>query len=283
MLKIKISLLYYAMKIALCSCASEENRGFTNFKSESNIVKLGTLPQIVNESSGLAKATDSTFYTHNDSGGNDELYEIDKKGHLINITKVKGAKNEDWEELAEDENGNIYIGDFGNNSQKRKNLVIYKVKNGKSKEIEFEYNDQKDFPGDTKDFDCEAFFWFKGELHLFTKGKESKKLKTKHYVLPDQPGKYSLKPREELLLKETVTAADISPNKSMFALLTYGKILFFAIKNEQINFNYPMGCLKTKRKQTEAILFISNTKLLITNEQQDLFLINLDGKSKLNN
>jgi hypothetical protein len=283
MLKIKLSLLYYAMKMALCSCASEENKGFVNFRPESSIVKIGTLPQVANESSGLAKASDSTFYTHNDSGGENELFEIDKKGKLINTLKVHGAKNKDWEELAEDDKGNIYIGDFGNNSQKRKDLVIYKVKDGISDEIEFKYKDQKDFPADKKNFDCEAFFWFNGELHLFSKGKEPKELITKHYVIPDEPGKYSIKPKEELILKETVTAADISPDKSMFALLTYGKVLFFGIENQQINFDHPLGCLKTKRKQTEAILFISNSEIIFSNEQQELFLINLNSKNKLNN
>jgi hypothetical protein len=275
--------LYYAMKTLLCSCTSEESRGFENIRSESQIIKLANLPEKLTESSGLAKAGENSFWTLNDSGGKDELYEIDEKGRIIKIQKIKGAKNVDWEELAEDNQGNIYIGDFGNNSQNRKNLVIYKVKHGKSEKIEFEYKDQKKFPAKSDSFDCLAFFWFKNELHLFTKGKKEKKLITKHYVIPDSPGEYKISPMETLELHETVTAADISPDETKFALLTYGKILIFGIENEKINFKHPMECLKTRRKQTEALLFVTNSEIIFTNEQQELFAIKIKQTANLNN
>jgi hypothetical protein len=283
MLKLKFTILYYAMKTVLCSCASEESRGFENIRSDSQIIKLANLPEKLTESSGLARASENSFWTLNDSGGKDELYEIDEKGRIISTQKIKGAKNIDWEELAEDDKGNIYIGDFGNNSQNRKNLVIYKVKEGKNKKIEFEYKDQKKFPAESENFDCEAFFWFKDELHLFTKGKEDKKLITKHYVIPDSPGKYSVSPKQKLELHEAVTAADISPDETKLALLTYGKILIFGIENEEINFEHPLECLKTRRKQTEALLFVTNSEIIFTNEQQELFAIKIKQTAKLNN
>lgn len=283
MFKLKFTILYYALKTVLCSCASEERRGFENIRSDSHIIKLANLPQILTESSGLARATENSFWTLNDSGGKNELYEFNQNGQIINTLKIKGAKNEDWEELAEDDLGNLYIGDFGNNSQKRKNLVIYKTKNGKSDKIEFRYKDQKNFPANSDNFDCEAFFWFNNELHLFTKGKENKKLITKHYVIPDSPGKYEVSPEDKLDVNETVTAADISPDKSKFALLTYGKILIFGIKNEKINFKQPLECLKTRRKQTEALLFVTNSEIIFTNEQQELFAIKIGQTTKLNN
>jgi len=65
--------------------------------------------------------------------------------------------------------------------------------------------------------------------------------------------------------------------------LTYGKILIFGIKNEKINFKQPLECLKTRRKQTEALLFVTNSEIIFTNEQQELFAIKIGQTTKLNN
>ena len=45
----------------------------------------------------------------------------------VRTIKIDNAKNDDWEELAEDDEF-IYIGDFGNNNGKRKNLCIYIIR-----------------------------------------------------------------------------------------------------------------------------------------------------------
>src|SRR5690606_37593404 len=90
-------------------------------------------------------------------------------------------KNIDWEELTKDSDNNLYIGDFGNNDNERKNLVIYKIsvvnrvqdKEVKAEKISFEYPEQKDFPPKKKHryFDAEAFFYRDGYFYLFTKNR----------------------------------------------------------------------------------------------------------------
>ena len=275
MLKIKLALLYYAAKIAFCSCSPEKSRGLENIRKESTITKIATLPNNVNESSGLAIFDSNSFWTHNDSGGANRLYKINQKGQLLDSITIEGYKNIDWEDLAKDDSDNLYIGDFGNNLNLRKDLVILKVGNKHVEEIKLSYNDQNSFPPIKREFDCEAFFHFNRKLHLFTKSWEKDSLVTKHYELSDLPGSYDLMPLNVLAVNEPVTSADISPDKKSFVLLTYGKILLFGIKNEQIDFNSPIACLKTRRKQTEAIAFAGNNKLLLTNEQGELYEINL--------
>lgn len=275
MLKVKLLMLYYAMKIATCSCEPETDRGFANLRSESKIIRIGTLEAKVNESSGLATAQNGNYWTHNDSGGQPILYQFETSGLIKDSLLLKNTKNRDWEELASDDKGNLYIGDFGNNSQNRKDLLVYKINGNKTEEIRFSYADQKAFPSETKDFDCEAFFWYKNELHLFTKSWEQKKRITKHYVLPDKAGEYVTSPSNFLAVKEMVTAADISPDGSKFALMTYGKILTFGIKGGIIDFSNPVACIKTRRKQTEAILFKTNNTIIFTNEQGGIFEVEL--------
>ncbi|MFT7436340.1 MAG: hypothetical protein ACI8UX_002140 [Psychromonas sp.] len=273
MLKINLALLYFAAKVTFCSCATEKARGFENIRNTSTIKKMARLPRVVNESSGLSIIDSSTFWTHNDSGGDNKLYKINNRGELLDSILIHLRSNIDWEDLAKDDSGNLYIGDFGNNRNLRKDLAIIKIQEGNSDLIEFSFADQEVFPANKREFDCEAFFHFNGQLHLFTKSWEKKNVVTKHYMLPDVLGNYEIAPINVLTLNEPVTSADISPDKKTFVLLTYGKVLLFGIENKEINFSRPLACLKTRRKQTEAIAFSGNNKLLITNEQGELFEI----------
>jgi hypothetical protein len=54
------------------------------------------------------------FWVHNDSGNDPVLYAIRADGSLVNRFPVAAA-NLDWEDIAADGAGNLYIGDIGNN------------------------------------------------------------------------------------------------------------------------------------------------------------------------
>ncbi len=274
-------MLLLAIKTMTCSCHSDSRKGFENVKKESHIKETGRMPAVADENSGLAWSDkEGFFWTHNDSGGKSELYRVNKSGDLDSVWVVPGAVNVDWEDLARDDEGNIYIGDFGNNSQKRKNLMIYKMSpSGKVEKIGFSYKDQTEYPAASPDFDCEAFFWYENHLYLFTKSWEKKKSReiTKLYRLSDQPGNYEIEPSERYRIGMKVTAVDISPDRTKYALLTYGKLFIFGIENHIINFSKPLACLKTGRKQTEGLLFTDNHTVMFTNEQGHIYLLRLDG------
>lgn len=272
----KLIFFYFAFKMATCNCHSEYAHGFQKAKHIS-IKKTGVLPEKLHENSGLANAiADSLFWIHNDSGSPAELYLINKKGVLKQSVAIPNSHNIDWEDLASDTRGNLYIGDFGNNFQQRKDLTIYKYNSIKTEKITFSYTDQTAFPSPTAQFDCEAFFWYNDSLYLFSKSYERKAMLTKLYVLPDKPGNYQVTPKAVYQIETPVTAAAISPTGSSFALLTYGKLLVFNIKNGTINFNFPLYCIRTRRKQTEALLFVTEDKLLFTNEQRAIFELKLN-------
>lgn len=61
------------------------------------------------ETSGLAPYTNDVWITHNDGGGEPELYFFSQTdGHIVGNLKLNGAENVDWEELAFDPNGHFY-------------------------------------------------------------------------------------------------------------------------------------------------------------------------------
>ena len=113
------------------------------------------LPIDLNEISGLeTDINNDLFWMVNDSGNKPILYGLNTVGNIVKSIKIK-AKNRDWEDLTIDPDGNIYIGNFGNNDNDSNNLSILKIhadslasdQNKIHPEvISFSYPEQKKFP-----------------------------------------------------------------------------------------------------------------------------------------
>ena len=85
------------------------------------------LPIALNEVSGLeTDINNDLFWMVNDSGNKPILYGLNTVGNIVKSIKIK-AKNRDWEDLTIDPDGNIYIGNFGNNDNDSNNLSILKI------------------------------------------------------------------------------------------------------------------------------------------------------------
>ena len=88
----------------------------------------------ISESSGLAasRQTPDAYWTHNDSGGGPFIYSFDSSGNSLGIFSVNGAQNRDWEDIAvgpgpRSDRSYLYIGDTGDNSDARQDIVVYRV------------------------------------------------------------------------------------------------------------------------------------------------------------
>ena len=260
-----------------------------NFLSNKNI----KLPPELHEASGLYAANSDSLWWLNDSGNSPDLFITDSKGNLINRVEVPFVENKDWEDLAADDEGNIYIGDFGNNANQRRDLRIYKYNRSTHRldTIQFFYEDQKAFPPTPPldRFDLEAMIWYRDSLHLFTKDRTGRGVKyTKHYVLPAMPGTYQARLVDSLALKKrVVTGAAIHPFDKKLVLLTYNYRLFLGfipftptdayIINDFSDSHFFTGSITKKRvarkirpTQFEAIDFIL-PNLLLTGSERVLF------------
>jgi hypothetical protein len=183
---------------------------FTPFIVSCQTLKVDTmasLPIGLKESSGLVVESPNLFWTHNDGGDASTIYQIDSTGKLLRTVKVKNAANVDWEEMTLDTEGSLYIGDFGNNNEDRRNLLIYKILNFKNKYqtssishdavIEFSYEDQQQFPpaDPLKHFDAEAMIVEKDSIYIITKDFDTDPYagKTWIYSIPNVGGKHVAK------------------------------------------------------------------------------------------
>jgi len=96
---------------------------------------IGTIKnESIDESSGLvaSKTTFGVYWTHNDSGDGPFLYAIRTDGELVSVWRVTGAQAIDWEDISIGPGpirgkSYLYIGDIGDNSSARKEIVVYRV------------------------------------------------------------------------------------------------------------------------------------------------------------
>jgi hypothetical protein len=291
------------------SCGPEvKTGGFERGRKHYDIGAIGRLDKSVRESSGLALAdrqwagwrpvrksgwnsTDTiSLLTHGDSGNGPKLYEVSPTGQVLDEQVVKKATNVDWEDLARDDEGNLYLGDFGNNANARRNLAIYKVRlddQGQPSQVDtirFYYPDQRQFPPpgeDNLNFDCEAMFWYQDRLHLFSKNlSQTQQRVVKHYVLPDHKGYHeAVLDEKTIVLPEPITAADVSLDGKRFALLSYGKIYVFDMSQSGNIFDHPRYVIKFPRAgQAESLVFINSVDFIFGNETGRLFLAKFRGR-----
>lgn len=263
---------------------------FTNVKEKGNLREICTLPKALPEASGLAYYEGGTVWSHNDSGDLPFVYQIDTTGRIVQIKKITNAANYDWEDMAQDSEGRLYIGDFGNNKNNRKSLHIYVINNPESIETErieakvitFTYPDQDAFPPPMHqlNFDVEAMIAFKKNLYLFTKNRTVPYSGyVKLYKLPTKPGHYTAELLDSLLLDNSnmltdwITGADISPDKKKIALLTSNKVWLFQDFEGDDFFKGKITPITLYHvSQKEGIVFINNSEVIICDEVFQHFL-----------
>ena len=127
------------------------------------------------ESSGVVASRwyPKVFWTHNDGGGPKKqvLYAIDREGKTRASLPVIGETLHDWEDIAIDDAGQLFIGDIGNNDAKRDNLAVYEIDEPDPKAgvgpVSPKREGQLKFPG--APFDCESLFVWKDQGYVVSK------------------------------------------------------------------------------------------------------------------
>lgn len=234
--------------------------------------KLDVLAEVsssLEEVSAIEKTPASDiFWVIQDSGNKNHLYGLNLKGQIIRDIHIKNANNKDWEDLTSDGEGNIYIGDFGNNNEKRENFTIYKVtKPEKSKSTtEAEIISFK-LPEDMDSADFEAFFLHKAFFYVFSKDHK----KCEIIKIPNIPGNHVASYVAKIKLDgehTKVTSADISDDGKTVILLNHDKLWKLTdFKNDNF-FGGTIDKLKFDHDtQKEGITILNENQVLITDER----------------
>ncbi len=256
--------------------------------------------QAVNESSGLVKSRTwpDIFWTHNDSGDLPRIFPLQHDGKVIQPEwaenyqgiLIPDAVNVDWEAITTDNAGNLIIADCGNNSNTRRDLTLYMIREPHPREtvttrvwssIRFYYPQQKQYPPAEKNYDCEAIFWRDGKIYLLTKNRGNSF--THLYRLDAQPS-----PEEQPAVylerfhtRGKVTDADINPEGTRLAILSEKYIWLFEFPRDSEDFfKGKTSWFPLPVKYCESICF-DGDRLLFSNEQGDLYQVYLNQFSEL--
>ncbi|AZB01463.1 hypothetical protein EG359_18440 [Chryseobacterium joostei] len=244
-----------------------------------------SLPKKLKEVSGITLSKDKkTMWVIEDRGNKNAIYGLSDKGEMLAKVPVENAENTDWEDIISDAQGNIYIGDFGNNDNNRRDLAILKtdLKDAAQKTTKvvqttkFHYEGQTEFPPKKSNllYDCEAFVEMDGNFYLFTKNR-SKGFDGTFLVfkVPNKEGDFEAKLIGKLKLQggyndAAITSATINSTKDKIVLLTHKNVHvltgftpddFNAAKIQKISLNH--------NSQKEAIVFQDDKTLIIADEK----------------
>lgn len=281
-----VSLLFSCQRTSIETSQNEsivKGKTKTNTNTDSLVHKtiIAKLDLAIRETSGLS-IINNTYWTNNDSGDEPNVYQFDlSTGKVLKTVTIKGVEHHDWEELTKDKT-HMYIGDFGNNTGGRDNLMIYKVdvsqlltkETANAKVIEYNYPDQKQFySAYNHNFDCEAMVSSGDSLYLFSKNWLDRKCKL--YGLSKKAEKQTAHLINEFDTGGTITAAALDEDEKRLYLLGYNGIGLYSSflweitdwEGSDFFTGHKTKYMLTMNRQTEGIVIDKDGRLLISAEQ----------------
>jgi SLA1 homology domain 1, SHD1 len=229
----------------------EKEKGTTKNPSDRIPYGLGqtiaTLKDIaIDESSGVAcsRALDGAFWTHNDSGGDAQLYLFDRSGRDLGSCRLEGVDAFDWEDMASfvrDGKNYLLVGDCGNNGLAATIHVLHLVeepqadleKGVRSNTVPVAQTIFFTFEDDHRDCEALAVDTNADCIYFATKQREGGTLV---YELPwskIEPETAIPAKRIATLDIPPATAMDISPDGRRAVILTYGEAYEYQREGEE--------------------------------------------------
>ncbi|HEX9165357.1 MAG TPA: hypothetical protein VF862_05575, partial [Gemmatimonadales bacterium] len=240
------------------------------------------------ESSGVARShlIPGVLYSINDSGTDAEIFALDSTGAALGRWALPALANHDWEAIAAGPcpaGRCLYIGDLGDNLEKRKHVTIYRLaepgtlaalRNPAGRgtaavdSLRFRYPDGPR--------DAEAL-WLdpSGVPHVVSKGRSGK------IILYRVPPRFGRKPiqtaeRVEVLpisaqpaLGQWVTDAALAPDGRRVAIRTYTMLYLFPVLSDG-RLGAPARCgLAGLEPQGEGVEWLDDRRLFLTSESRD--------------
>lgn len=226
----------------------------------------------IRESSGIvaSRQFEGVYWTLNDSGNPSTLYATKRNGALIKEIEIRGTRNVDWEALAIDDKGHLWIGDIGNNSRMRIDLNVTVVKEPDPyTETEAHVIAKYPYSYPERNVDAEGLFIADGIPYIVTKEQSSAIL----FRFPTMTAgsKQILERVGEFEEARLVTGAGISPDGKKLAVCTYNALWVY--HNDEGDISQMIQStpwVLQHNFQGEAICF-EGYNLYLTNEARDIY------------
>lgn len=239
---------------------------------------------LISESSGIVESRKhpGIYWTHNDSGNEPMIYAIRRDGSSVNRFAFRGIAR-DWEDIAADDEGHLYLADIGNNGNRFAAISITMI-DEPDPALAPQPNERVaprkqwliTFPHDQR-MDCESFFVWKGDGYLLNKSSNGVATSLWKISLGETRAQ-SLEHVATLPIDAICTGADLSIDGDRLAVMSIGGVyLFEGLKGDlnAIGTSTPKW-ISIERKTSEAIC-ISEDGCVGTNEQRDVYFFPWDA------
>jgi hypothetical protein len=232
----------------------------------------------IKESSGVvaSRRHADVFWTHNDGGGPKKqvLYAIDGKGDTRASFSVIDVTLHDWEDIAIDNAGHLFIGDIGNNDAKRDTLAVYEIDEPNPQAGTGSISPKREwklkFPG--APFDCESLFVWKDQGYVVSKVFDKARAQIFCFPLKETNRPLTLELVATTKIKSPVTGADISADGTLLGLVAKNGAYVFRIDGDVTRVsNATPHHTKLKNEHIEGCCFVPEG-LLVTSERRTIFL-----------
>jgi len=232
----------------------------------------------IKESSGIvvSRRHNNVYWTHNDGGGPKKqvLYAIDREGNTRASFPVVGVTLRDWEDIAIDDAGHLYIGDIGNNDSKRDALTVYEIEEPNPRASTGAISPKRAwnlrFP--QAPFDCESLFVWKNDGYVVSKVFNNARAQIFRFPLKETNRPLTLELVATTKIESPVTGADISADGTLLGLVAKNGAYVFRIDGDVTRVsNAKRHHTKLKNEHIEGCCFVPEG-LLVTSERRMIFL-----------
>jgi hypothetical protein len=232
----------------------------------------------IKESSGVvaSRRYANVYWTHNDGGGPKKqvLYAIDRGGDTRASFPVIDVTLHDWEDIAIDDAGHLYIGDIGNNDSKRDALAVYEIDEPDPQAGAGPISPKRAwhlrFP--QAPFDCESLFVWKDQGYVVSKVFDKAHAQIFRFPLRDTNEPLTLELVATTKIESPVTGADISADGTLLGLVAKNGAYVFRIDGDVAHVtNANPHHTKLKNMHIEGCCFVPEG-LLATSERRMIFL-----------
>lgn len=264
----------------LTACGAADDVALKPKKVAPEVLEIGRIahPRIT-ESSGIvvSRKNPAVFWTHNDGGGRRQvIYAITRTGKPLGEFRVTGALLEDWEDIAADDKGHLFLGDIGNNDAHRQLLVVHQVDEPDldkraSGLVSVTHSWTLRFPQTA--FDCESLVVWQNHGYVISKVFSNERAGLYRFSLTNAPATQTLELLGDIKIDSPVTGADISQNGKLLGIVAKNGAYVFRIKGEMERATHgkPDEFTRFRHEHIEACTFVPEG-LLATAESREIYL-----------
>lgn len=229
-----------AWMAVLATCVAGWPAGFTN-QIAPEVSEVGRImhPEMTEVSGVVAsRRYPGTFWIHTDGGKKPLLIAINRDGETVAKFEVS-AKFSDWEDIAINDQGHLFLGDLGNNDGERKELRVYRLaepdmaSTGKRPKLRPDQTWRLRFPHQS--FDCESLFVVGTNGFVISKLSNNEQARVYRFPLTQSKEPVTLDEVGVLPIKSPVTGADVSKDGKLLAVVAKQGAHIFRIDGDPAN------------------------------------------------